>query len=68
MKITKVSVVSRSGYNDNVCLVTDLPSPFLCDRGSDVKLTLHFECGRNNGIAYVKECFPDIVPEHIKVS
>ena len=67
MNITKISVVSRSGYNDIITLTTDLPSPYKCDEGTDTKLFISFNCARGNGVAYVKKHF-NFEPEIIQVS
>lgn len=67
MKILNVTVVIRSGYNDNISMETDLPSPYLCDRDTDAKLFLGFDCAKGRGIEYVRAHF-GIEPEVIEVS
>jgi hypothetical protein len=67
MKILRATVVIQSGHPDKVSMTTDLPSPFLCDKGTDTPLYLMFDCNRNGGVAYVKEHF-GIKAEPIKVS
>ncbi len=67
MKITKASVVIRSGCSDSVCLTTDLPSPYKCDNEANNPLILSFSCSRKTGEEYVKKHF-NIEPEVIFVS
>jgi hypothetical protein len=67
MKIIHASVVIHSGHPDQVCLATDLPSPFNSDKGSGEPLFLHFDTSRKKGVEYVKEHFR-LEPEIINVS
>jgi len=67
MKILSATVVIQSGHSDKVSFITDLPSPFKCDEGTNTPLYLSFETMRNGGAEYVRTHF-DIEPKIIEVS
>jgi len=67
MKVIKTEVVLQRGCCDSICLTVDMPSPYLCDEDTDVKLCLAFNSSPNCGIEYVRKNF-GIEPVVYKVS
>ena len=68
LNIKSVTILKRKGFTDEITVITDLPSPFICaPEHMNLKCALKFETPRGRGIAYVEKHFPNITTKIIDI-